>query len=55
MSKLYELKQDTAFKLEDKEYLMHNIDGIYSYCTDEDKNVYHFAAWTEVKEIETMD
>ena len=33
----------------DKVYKLHNIDGMYSYCTDvETQEVYHFAAWTEV-------
>ena len=29
---------------------LHNIDGMYSYCTDQYGNVKHLAAWTEVEE-----
>jgi hypothetical protein len=30
-------------------YKLHNIDGMYSYCTNvETQEVHHFAAWTEV-------
>lgn len=59
--KLYELPRDTWFTLEENpdiapnswepvadRYKLHNIDGMYSYVTDEEGNVYHFAAWTEV-------
>lgn len=36
----------------DKVYKLHNIDGMYSYCTDVDKQeVYHFAAWTQVNPL----
>jgi len=34
-----------------KEYKLHNIDGMYSYITDTEDRVYHFAAWTEVTKI----
>ena len=59
--KLYELQRGTWFTLAETpeippsaqkpvagRYKLHNIDGMYSYVTDEDGNVYHFAAWTEV-------
>ncbi len=32
-----------------KEYNFHHIDGMYSYCTDDDNNVVHLKAWTEVE------
>lgn len=32
-------------------YKLHNIDGMYSYCTDDKGNVYHFAAWTDVETV----
>lgn len=35
----------------DETYWFGHIDGMYSYCKDADKNVVHFAAWTEVEEI----
>lgn len=60
--KLYELQRGTWFTLaetpdippssmppiESCKYKLHNIDGMYSYVTDEGGNVYYFAAWTEV-------
>lgn len=61
--KLYELKRGNLFTLEeeaqmpqdilmgidtDEVYKLHNIDGMYSYVTDKNGHVYHFAAWTEV-------
>lgn len=64
--KLYELHRKSRFKLaedpktppgaklgdKDKVYILSAIDGMYSYCTDEDTHdVYHFAAWTEVEEV----
>jgi len=27
----------------------HHIDGMYSYCTDDEGNVIHLAAWTDVE------
>jgi hypothetical protein len=30
-------------------YTLNNIDGMYSYCRDNEGRVYHFAAWTKVK------
>lgn len=35
-----------------KEYMFHHIDGMYSYCTDENKNVVHLKAWTEVELVQ---
>ena len=32
-----------------EEYMFHHIDGMYSYCTDKNKNVVHLKAWTEVE------
>lgn len=59
--KLYELPRNTRFKLVDgvdvnctnidDEYFFSHVDGMYSYCLDENKNVVHFRAWTEVKII----
>lgn len=31
-----------------KIYKLINLDGMYSYCTDKEGNVFHFAAWTDV-------
>ena len=32
-------------------YRFTNIDGMYSYVSDEHGNVYHFAAWTDVEKV----
>ena len=64
--KLYELDRDTRFKLLEqprippvapdgevgKVYTLRNIDGMYSYVKDDEGNVYHSAAWTEVEAVE---
>ena len=64
--KLYELHRGDTFFIQEqpqqppdiitevelrRTYRLHNIDGMYSYVTDMDDNVYHFAAWTEVKKV----
>ena len=63
--KLFELDRDTKFKLLQqprspivapvgevgKVYTLRNIDGMYSYVKDDEGNVYHFAAWTEVEKV----
>lgn len=64
--KLFELARGSHFMLDqyptqppgyqhpahpDVEYILNNIDGMYSHCQDESGNVYHFAAWTEVSEV----
>ena len=67
MSKLYELRKGTKFLVIDEEiklpvahpeidvgsvYTFDHIDGMYSLCRDENKQPVHFAAWTEVQEVE---
>jgi hypothetical protein len=51
--KLYDVPKNTRIRLthegEVYEYLFHRLDGMYSYCTDDDGNVLHLAAWTEVE------
>lgn len=37
--------------IEEKEYNFYHIDGMYSYCTDDDGNVVHIKAWTEVETV----
>lgn len=63
--KLYNLADGTYFRItgpvkipmESREYhdgrvlRLGNIDGMFSYCTDLDGNVYHPAAWTEVEVV----
>jgi hypothetical protein len=60
--KLYELPNKTWFMMmEDAKvppaslagrrkvtYFFDHVDGMYSYCLDQQNNVYHFAAFTEV-------
>lgn len=63
MKELFQLDKGTMFKLANDEaqvppesnaynpmstFKLVNIDGMYSYCLDEDKVVHHFAAWTKV-------
>jgi hypothetical protein len=67
MSKLYELRKGTKFLVLDDEiklpvahreidvssvYTFDHIDGMYSFCLDDNTKPVHFAAWTEVQEIE---
>lgn len=33
----------------------HHIDGMYSYCTNQDGDVVHLAAWTEVEIAKNQD
>ena len=63
--KLYNLYRGDRFKLLEeptvppvapegdmrKVYKLTNIDGMYSHITDDDGNVYHFAAWTDVEKV----
>ena len=56
MTELYNLPRNSKFKVEGtpQTFRLHNIDGMYSYCTGmDDKAVYHFQAWTEVTEVTT--
>lgn len=64
--KLYELGRGARFVIkeaatipiasnkisENTQLMLHNIDGMYSYCTDDMGNAYHPAAYTEVEKIE---
>ena len=55
--KLYELPRNTKFVLNGETFMLHSIDGMYSYCTlvpvvydpRAEPEVYHFAAWTDVE------
>ena len=62
---LYNLKRGDHFRLleepqippvadegkMDKVYRFDHVDGMYSYITDTEGNVYHFAAWTDVEVV----
>jgi hypothetical protein len=47
--KLYNVPRNTRVQLDSGlELNFHHTDGMYSYCEDDEGNVYHLAAWTEV-------
>ena len=50
--KLYEVPRNTRIKVEDLELNFHRIDGAYSYCTTDNNEIVHLAAWTEVEIVE---
>ena len=37
---------------EAEEYFFHHIDGMYSVCVDDEGNLVHLRAWTEVEIVE---
>jgi hypothetical protein len=48
--KLYEVPNNSRVILETgEEYNFSHVDGMYSFCTDDNHNVVHLPAWTEVK------
>ena len=67
--KLHELPRGSYFKIIgdlqippsapepdlEETYRLGNIDGMYSYCTDNQGKIYHFVAWTEIKEVNDND
>ena len=66
--KLYEVPKNTKIKLISEEsgpiasipphkdtiYKFSHIDGMYSYCTDEDNNVVFLPAWSEVEILDKL-
>jgi len=67
--KLYELRRGELFTLKerpqippeaynpitlDQVYMLNNVDGMYSNVSDQEGNTYHFAAWTEVRELNEL-
>lgn len=50
--KLYEIPRGSFFKITEENNLpilkLHNLDGMYSYCTDSLNNVMHIYACAEV-------
>lgn len=54
--KLYDVPRNTRICITDEgkvyEYLFHRLDGMYSYCTDDQGNVVHVAANTDVEIVE---
>lgn len=56
--KLYNVPRNTRIRTLTEEKLeldFHHIDGAYSYCKDEEGNVWHIAAWTEVEIVESKE
>jgi hypothetical protein len=57
--KLYEVPSDTRVRVIDEEYkkengkylevTFHHLDGMYSFCKDDNDNVVHLAVWTKVQ------
>jgi len=52
--KLYDVPKNTRIKVpfeDGSEWRLNfsHVDGMYSYCTDDEGNVVHLAAWTEVE------
>lgn len=47
--KLYDVPRKTFVKTSNGDvYFFDHIDGMYSYCNNEQNQVVHLAAWTEV-------
>jgi hypothetical protein len=51
--KLYELERGSYFTFKDEPevFRLVKIDGMYSIVTDEDGNVYNFAAFAEIEPV----
>jgi len=49
--KLFEVPRETWVKVlqNEKLYFFDHLDGMYSYCLDENKEIAHLACWTEVE------
>ena len=50
--KLYELPNNSKFRVAGIILKLHHLDGMYSYCTDSNGNVHHIAGFQEVEPIE---
>jgi hypothetical protein len=50
--KLYEVPRNTRIKFQEYEFNFHHVDGMYSYCTDDEGNVIHLSASAEVEVID---
>jgi hypothetical protein len=54
--KLYDVPRNTRVRIEYDggepfEVTLDHIDGMYSFCKDDEGNVIHLAAWTEVEVV----
>ena len=51
--KLYDVPRNSRISMPDGvELNFHHIDGMYSLCTDDDGNVMHLAAWSDVEVVQ---
>lgn len=53
--RLFEVPRNTRVQLTGTPELVvtfHHLDGMYSYCTDDDGHVWHLAAYTEVEIVD---
>jgi hypothetical protein len=65
--KLYEVPRNTNIRILEEtqvpigskkpptELMFHHVDGMYSLCSDENGNIVHIAAWTEVERVDEME
>lgn len=52
--KLYEVPRNSRIGLSDgSELNFSHVDGMYSFCTDDDGKVVHLAAWSDVQLLRT--
>ena len=52
---LFEVPRNTRVRpieVPDLVVTFHHLDGMYSYCTDDDERVWHLAAYTEVEIVD---
>lgn len=52
---LYNVPRNTRIKIGEIQLNFHHIDGMYSYCTLDNGDVVHPAAWTLVEIVETIE
>ena len=50
--KLYNVPKNTWIVVDGVELFFHHVDGMYSYCTDRNNNVYHIAAYADVEYLQ---
>jgi len=54
--KLYQAPRNCRIMTKDgEEYNFHHVDGMYSYCTDDEGKVVHLPAWENVLLLQPTD
>ena len=53
--KLYEVSRYSRIKVGGMELYFHHIDGMYSYCVDDEGHPCYIAAWADVEVVEVSD